>query len=108
MAKAMIEIGEKDALFAHLPAPRSYTGKCLAFDELEIEATVRTSAAASEYDAAAKVRAGANMHYAIGTTPDPTAVAATAATSAKRYLASGELAEISLPKGAKISVVASV
>lgn len=105
MAKAIIEICERPALFAHLPdQPKSYDGKCLSFDELEIEATVRTSVPAAEHDTIAKVRAGANMFYAIGSTPDPTAAASTAASSAKRYLASGELVEITLPKGAKVSV----
>lgn len=107
MAIASVEIGT----VVRGEGGSSIHGLCLAQESLTVSGTTATLAAAvtqAQVDAGAKVfrvsTDDAACYVAVGSTPDPTAVSRTAATSARRLIPAGGTIEMPAQAGDKVAV----
>lgn len=108
MASAYLEYGSVAAQKADgLQAANGQTlGKCVAIETLTISASPANGAVAGTATKnVVRITAGAAIFVAIGTTPDTSAAVATAATQARRYMASGSSLVLALGAGELVSVL---
>lgn len=108
MAKASVEIysvnhmsGSSDPIY----------GICIAQQELTAPATLSVAVTQAQFDAGARVARvcaiDAALYVAVGSAPDATATAKTAATSAKKFIAQGADLAVAVMVGDKISIAAA-
>lgn len=111
MASAYVSYGKMA-----LPAPSGFSygvgssvlGSCVKSEVLTVSGTTATGAVVgnSAMTVARIETDSAACFVAVGTTPDPTATTATAATSAGRYLGSGKAMDLLIGAGMKVAVKA--
>ncbi len=110
MATASVEFGPVDL---NGQGGSSINGKCVYQESLTVSgsaAPMTNGLTAAQFTAGAKVArisTDTACFFAIGPTPDPTAQASTAATSAKRHLNAGASVEQLVGVGDKVSVVSA-
>ena len=103
MAIASIEIGRASQMQAS-----SINGRCIVQEQLAVATGVTNTTAAlssSEPGLVARIATDdTGCYVAIGTTPDPTATADTAATTARRFLPAAASIELPFGGGLKVAV----
>lgn len=103
MAIASIEIGR-----AYQGQATSINGDCVAQEQLTVTSGVtNTTAAFAQIDPGLVARFATDdtgCYVAVGTTPDPTATAKTAATTARRFLPAAASLELPIGKDMKAAV----
>ena len=93
------------------PNGSSIHGNAVYYEALAISVSAATGAAATAVqvgnaDMVARLSTDTFCFFAVGSAPDPTATAATGATSAKRVLPAGSGITVPITAGQKISVIA--
>lgn len=108
MATASVEIGPISDR-----GNNSFHGRCVRQESLTISGSTATLATAVTADEAgggavlSRLSVDTDCYFALGTTPDPTATAATAATTARRLLCAGCWIDVLLAVGEKMAVKAT-
>lgn len=113
MATAYVEYGRPASVsaagFQAAAGGATIPGPCVASETLTISGVAATGAivGATATKTVARIVTDTACFYAVGTTPDPTAVAINGlVTTARRYLPAASAMEVPLAVGAKVAVIA--